>query len=116
MPKMLAKDAAGQRPQTAQVLRRMMEACPAKTIEHALAAMRDRPDRGGELSSIKVPTLVIVGDSDAITPPDVAESMAKKISGAQLVTIRGAGHMSPMEQPDQVNRALRTFLDGLKKN
>jgi pimeloyl-ACP methyl ester carboxylesterase len=111
MPKMLAKDSAGQRPQQAQALRRIMESCPPKTIEHALAAMRDRPDRSPELSSIKVPTLVIVGESDAITPPEVAESMAKKIPKAQLITIRGAGHMSPMEQPDQVNRALRAFFE-----
>ena len=111
MPKMLAKDAAEQRPQTAQALRKIMEACPPKTIEHALGAMRDRPDRSGELSSIKVPTLVVVGDADAITPPGVAESMAQKIPGAQLVTIRGAGHMSPMEQPEQVNRALKSFLE-----
>ena len=113
MPKMLAKDAADQRPQTAQALRRIMEACPPKTIEHALAAMRDRPDRSGELSAISVPTLVIVGDSDAITPPAAAESMVNKIPGAQLVVIRGAGHMSPMEQPEQVNRAIRAFLDEL---
>ena len=112
MPKMLAKDSAA-RPQLAQSLRGIMEACPAKTIEHALAAMRDRPDRSGELSAIKVPTLVIVGDADAITPPDVAQSMAAKIPGAKLVTIRGAGHMSPMEQPEQVSRALRRFLEGL---
>ena len=113
MAKMLAKDAADQRPQAAQALRRIMEACPPKTIEHALAAMRDRPDRSGELSAIKVPTLVIVGESDAITPPAVAESMVGKIAGAQLVTIRGAGHMSPMEQPEQVNRAIRSFLYGI---
>ena len=114
MPKMLAKDAAGQRPQPAETLRRIMEACPPKTIENALAAMRDRPDRSGELGSIKVPTLVIVGESDQITPPDVAQSMAKKIPGAQLVTIRGAGHMSPMEQPEQMNRALKGFLEKVK--
>lgn len=111
MSKMLAKDAADRRPQTAQTLRQMMEACPPKTIEHALAAMRDRPDRSGELASIKVPTLVIVGESDAITPPSVAEAMVRKIPNAQLVVIDGAGHMSPMEQPEQVNRALRAFLD-----
>jgi 3-oxoadipate enol-lactonase len=114
MPKMLAKDAADQRPQTAQLLRRIMEACPPKTIEHALAAMRDRPDRSGELAAIKVPTLVVVGESDAITPPAVAESMVSKVPGARLVVIRGAGHMSPMEQPEQVNRAIRAFLDGLE--
>ena len=113
MPKMLAQDAPDQRPKTAQMLRQMMEACPPKTIENALAAMRDRPDRSGELASIKAPTLVIVGDADVITPPAVAQSMAEKIPGAQLVTIRGAGHMSPMEQPDQVNRAMKTFLERL---
>jgi pimeloyl-ACP methyl ester carboxylesterase len=114
LPKMLAKDAATQRPEQAKALRRIMEACPPKTVEHALAAMRDRPDRSGELASIRVPTLVIVGDGDAITPPDVAESMASKIPGADLVTVRGAGHMTPMEQPEQVNRALKGFLDKLK--
>jgi len=113
MPRMLAKDAAAQRPQAAQALRRIMENCPPKTIEHALAAMRDRPDRSGELASTKVPTLVIVGESDAITPPDVAETMARRIPSAHLVTIRGAGHMSPMEQPEQVNRALKAFLQSL---
>jgi pimeloyl-ACP methyl ester carboxylesterase len=112
MPKMLAKDSAA-RPQLVASLRAIMEPCPPKTIEHALAAMRDRPDRSGELGSITVPTLVIVGDADAITPPDVAKSMADRIRGAQLVTIRGAGHMSPMEQPEQVNRALRSFLQSL---
>jgi pimeloyl-ACP methyl ester carboxylesterase len=116
MPKMLAKDATEQRPQTAQALRTIMDACPAKTIEHALAAMRDRPDRSGELSQIKVPTLVVVGESDAITPLAVAESMVSKVPGAKLVVIRGAGHMSPMEQPEQVNRAIRGFLEGLKPN
>jgi pimeloyl-ACP methyl ester carboxylesterase len=114
LPKMLAKDAVEQRPQQAQALRGIMEACPPKTIEHALAAMRDRPDRSAELASIKVPTLIIVGESDAITPPPVAESMAKKIPGSQLIVIRGAGHMSPMEQPEQVNRALKAFLERLR--
>jgi 3-oxoadipate enol-lactonase len=113
LPKMLAKDAAEQRPQQAQSLRRIMEACPPKTIEHALAAMHDRPDRSGELASIKVPTLVIVGESDAITPPNVAEAMKQKIPNAQLVVIKGAGHMAPMEQPEQVNRALKAFLEKL---
>jgi pimeloyl-ACP methyl ester carboxylesterase len=112
MPKMLAKESAA-RPALAGSLRAIMEACPPKTIEHALAAMRDRPDRVGELGSIKVPALVIVGDADAITPPAVAESMAKKIPGADLVTIRGAGHMSPMEQPGPVTRAMESFLQAL---
>lgn len=114
MPKMLAKDATGQRPQVAQDLRRLMEETPPKTIEHALAAMRDRPDRSAELASIRVPTLVLVGETDAITPPQGAEAMAKKIPGAKYEVIRGAGHMAPMEQPEQVNRAMLSFLKSIQ--
>jgi pimeloyl-ACP methyl ester carboxylesterase len=110
MPKMLAPDTATTRPAVAQELRAIMEACPPKTIEHALLAMRDRPDRTGELSSIAVPTLIIVGEHDAITPPKVAQDMHKATPKSQLVIVQGAGHMAPMEQPEQVNRALRDFV------
>jgi len=113
MPKMLAPDAEKTRPAVAHELRAIMEACPAKTIEHALAAMRDRPDRSGELASINVPTLVIVGEHDAITPPDVATKMYQSLTHGQLVTIKGAGHMTCMEQPEQVNRAIRDFVSPL---
>jgi pimeloyl-ACP methyl ester carboxylesterase len=113
MPKMLAKDAEKTRPAAAQELRAIMEACPARTIEHALAAMRDRPDRSGELADISVATLVIVGDQDAITPPDVATKMYQSLTTGQLVTIEGAGHMACMEQPEQVTRAIRDFASAL---
>src|SRR5688572_17543028 len=112
-PKMLAAGTVQSRPDVVKSLRAMMENCEPHTIEYALAAMRDRPDRRGDLPSIKVKTLVIVGDSDAITPPDVAESMQKAIPGAKLEVIRGAGHMSPMEQPEQVNRAIERFMTSL---
>ena len=112
-PKMLAPGTIQSRPDIVKQLRTLMENCPDHTIEYALAAMRDRPDRTSELPSVKVPTLVIVGDADAITPPDVAKKMADAIPGAKLETVRGAGHMSPMEQPEQVNRAMERFLAAL---
>ena len=64
------------------------------------------------LPSINVPTLVIVGDQDT---PFLApcEYIAKKIPGARLETIAGAGHSSNLDQPDQFNRVLRDFLDSL---
>jgi pimeloyl-ACP methyl ester carboxylesterase len=86
-----------------------MDACPPLTIEHALAAMRDRRDHRGSLASIAAPTLIIVGEMDAITPPMSAEAMHEAIPSSQLVSISGSGHMSPMEQPEQVNRAIRDF-------
>ena len=113
MGKMLAPDADKTRPTVAQELRAIMESCPPKTIEHALQAMRDRPDRSGELPSIKVPTLILVGEHDAITPPAAAEQMQRAISKSQLAIVQGAGHMTPMEQPEQVNRALREFVQQL---
>jgi 3-oxoadipate enol-lactonase len=110
MPKMLAPDADQNHPAIARELRQIMESCPPLTIEHALAAMRDRRDLTAALASIAVPTLIIVGEFDAITPPKMAEAMHHAIPRSKLVTIKGAGHMSPMEQPDQVTRAIADFI------
>jgi pimeloyl-ACP methyl ester carboxylesterase len=113
MPKMLAPDADQSRPQVKRELDQIMNAQTPQTIEHALAAMRDRPDSGASLASIAAPTLVIVGEHDAITPPAGAEKMSNAIPKSTYVVIRGAGHMSPMEQPQQVTDALRRFASGL---
>lgn len=109
MPKMLASDADKSRPSVKRELAPIMNAQPPLTIEHALAAMRDRPDFVAQLPSIATPTLVIVGEHDAITPPAGAEAMSKGIPNSTYVLVRGAGHMSPMEQPQQVTDALRRF-------
>ena len=111
MPKMLAPDTPERRPEVARSLRSIMESCPPRTIEHALLAMRDRPDHSANLPSVPVPTLILVGDADAITPPAAAQAMQKAISNSRLVTVRGAGHMTPMEQPAQVNQAVRQFME-----
>ena len=111
LPRLVAPDVPRTRPQLAKELRSMMESCPPKTIEHALLAMRDRPDQTASLGSVSVPTLIIVGDTDAITPPSVAQSMHDRIPASQLAIIRGAGHMTPMEQPAQVNQAIRQFME-----
>lgn len=97
-------------PSTAAEVRTIMEQCPALTIEHALAAMRDRADYSAGLSSIVAPTLIIVGDSDAITPPASAEAMHKAIAGSTLATIPNAGHLACAEEPLHVNRAIKQFL------
>lgn len=114
LEKLVTPDTLEHRPQVVRELRAMMEACPALTIEHALEAMRDRPDQTASLPSIGVPTLIIVGDSDALTPPAAARTMHDAITGSAFAEIRGAGHMSPMEQPEQVNAAMKKFLRGLQ--
>ncbi len=113
MPKMVAPHAEQNRPSMVRELRGIMEACPPLTIEHALTAMRDRRDHRQSLASIAAPTLIIVGDQDAITPLASAEVMKAGIPNAQLVVIPGSGHMSPMEQGELVSRAIGDFASKL---
>lgn len=69
-------------------------------------AIIGRPDSRGLLAGIKVPTRVIVGDADQITPPEVAREMAEAIPGAELTIIARAGHMAILEQPEATIAAI----------
>ena len=73
-------------------------------------AIMARPDSRSLLPGIEIPTLVLVGEGDAITPPDIAREMAEMIEWASLVVIPGAGHLSAMEKPDLVTQAMRLWL------
>jgi pimeloyl-ACP methyl ester carboxylesterase len=61
----------------------------------------------------EIPTLVLVGEADALTPPDQARAMAQAIPGAALAVIAGAGHLPPMEQPNEVTKQMREFVDAI---
>lgn len=74
-------------------------------------AIMTRPDSRPLLSSIKCPTLVLVGEGDELTPPALAQEMASGIAGARLVVIPGCGHLSTLEQPDAVNAAMAEWLE-----
>jgi pimeloyl-ACP methyl ester carboxylesterase len=113
MPRMLSADTVQRRPHVVRELRSIMESVSARTIENALVAMREREDQTPLLPTIKIPTLILVGKDDAITPPTVAQTMHKAIANSKLEEIADAGHMTPMEQPDHVSRAIRSFLSGL---
>lgn len=91
-------------------LRTMMEATPYETIAAALAGMAARPDRTHLLASITVPTLVVVGEEDAVTPPAGARAMADAIPGAELVVLPGVGHLPPLEGPAATTAALARFF------
>jgi len=84
-----------------------------ETVEADLTAMRDRPDSTGFLPEVAVPTLVVVGGEDVLTPPADSEKMSAAIPGARLVTVPGAGHLTPMERPKAVAEALGEFFAGL---
>jgi 3-oxoadipate enol-lactonase len=113
LPKMLTPQTLAQRPELAAAVRALMARQPVPGIVAALMAMKDRPDSTPTLAQISVPTLVVGGAEDTLTPPKDAQAMSDAIRGARLVTIPGAAHLSNYEQPEAFNRAVAEFLKTL---
>jgi pimeloyl-ACP methyl ester carboxylesterase len=111
VPKLLSGAGAANRDLVERVRRIILRQKP-ETVAADLAALRDRPDSRPALAGISIPTLVVVGSEDALTPPADSEAMAAAIPGARLTTIPGAGHLAPMERPGAVAAALSDFFGG----
>jgi len=92
---------------------RMAKVRPA-TLTGALRAMAERPDSTTLLPTIRLPTLIVVGEDDKATPPDSARGMHAAIAGSRFVLIPEAGHVSNLEQPEPFNAALESFLRALE--
>jgi YbgC/YbaW family acyl-CoA thioester hydrolase len=111
LPKVLAEGTRRHAPDVADRLHRIMAGTPVAGIVGALAAMRDRPDSVPLLPTLAgVPTLVMVGAEDTLTPPETARRMAGAIPGARLVVVPGAGHVTPFERPSETTAAILEFL------
>lgn len=110
---LLAPDTLENRPQLVEQVRRIMASNPPAGFIGGLEAMKARPDSLPTLGAIKVPTLVLVGQHDAPSPPDVVRVWQERIPGSELVVIPGAGHLSNMEDPETFNGALTDFIDRL---
>lgn len=80
------------------------------TIIKTLEMLLSRPDSQPTLATIDVPTLILVGENDPITSPEVAAQMCDSIKDARMEIIPGAGHLAPLENPAAVNAALANFL------
>jgi len=79
-------------------------------VRHQRAIIR-RADSRPDLAAIRCPTLVLVGDSDQVTPPDAAREMATGIAGSRLVVVPACGHLVPLEQPAVVSEALVQWIE-----
>jgi 3-oxoadipate enol-lactonase len=110
MPKLLGKTTRELNPSAEAQVRRLIKQQSPVAIRGAINRMMHRPDSTALLPGVSVPTLVIVGEEDELTPPEDSRRMAEAVPGAILVTIPAAGHLSNMEQPDAFNAALNGFL------
>jgi pimeloyl-ACP methyl ester carboxylesterase len=88
----------------------MADEVGAEAFVRQQLAIMSRVDSRPSLAAIACPTTVIVGEDDALTPPELAREMAAGIRGARLVPVPGSGHLSTLERPEAVNRALLDWL------
>jgi len=79
-------------------------------VKGGLLAMLSRSDTTASLGKTNIPTLIICGEQDVLTPPPVMKDMFHKINKAEFVEIQKAGHMTPIENPREVNKAIKDFL------
>jgi pimeloyl-ACP methyl ester carboxylesterase len=106
LPNLLARQASAR---TAETVRDLIESQPPSGVAWAARAMAARPDSFDVLSACRVPTLVVVGEEDALTPPDAAQAMADAVPDAELVRIPGAGHLTPLEAPAALASAILSW-------
>ena len=109
LPKLLSPDGMTRKDLVERVRRIILRQTPA-ALESDLAAMRDRKDSTDLLRELALPTLVAAGEHDAISPAAEGQALAHAIPGARFVQIAGAGHLTPMEAPAAVAKALRDFF------
>jgi pimeloyl-ACP methyl ester carboxylesterase len=111
VPRLLGETTRAERPDIVERVRTLILSNPATAIAGAITAIMTRPDSTPLLSSIHCPTLILVGDQDALTPPVMSRDMQRGIAGSELVVVPKAGHLSSLEQPSAFNAALARFLE-----
>jgi 3-oxoadipate enol-lactonase len=110
VPKLLGETTKRERPQVVARVREIVLGNPPRGLADALAGLAARADSTPTLREVRVPTLVVCGEEDALTPPADAEALQRGIAGSRLVLIPRAGHLANLEDPDAFNRALLGFL------
>ena len=116
MPKLFAHTTHMKHPEAVERVREMILATKPEGAAAALRGMAERRDQTTYLANILQPTLIVVGSEDQVTPPADAELMRREIRGSRLEVFDGAGHVSNIERPEEFNRALVSFLGGLRED
>jgi 3-oxoadipate enol-lactonase len=111
LPKLLGKTTYGTRPDLVDGALRMMRKMSPEDVAMVQRGMAERPDSVETLKTINVPTLIVTGDEDTFTGAAEAELMRQNVSNSQMKVIAKAGHYSPWEQPGEVGKLVRQFVD-----
>ena len=110
VPRLISDYTRQHSPEVERRVRQMIAAATPQGIAAASRGMAQRADSTDLLGSITCPTLVMVGEQDVLTPPQLAQEYATKILGAQFVVIPHAGHLSNLEQPQAFLQSVSGFL------
>lgn len=110
LPKLFSEKTVREQADTVAATRQVMQSTAPKAVAGALRGMAQRPDMTSALPNIDVPTLVICGEHDVISTIDEMRSIADALPNAIFVEVPDSGHMTPLEDPQTVNAAIREFL------
>lgn len=113
-PALLGPTTVADRPMVAGRVKALAEAAPPAAVAWAQRAMAARPDSFEVLRATRVPTLVVVGEEDGLTPVADSEAIVEAMTDARLVVLPRAGHLSAVESPGPFNAAVGEFLSSLR--
>jgi 3-oxoadipate enol-lactonase len=114
LPGMVGKSTREREPSVVATMRAMLESASVDSIVGASEAMIARADSTPLLPTIDVPTLIICGEEDVLTPPKESRAMHAAIPGSRLEIIPSAGHVSNVERPAAFNQVLMEFVAGMR--
>lgn len=114
LPKLLGATSRRERPELTDAVRAMILGNKTAAIAGAVKAIMERPDSTPLLASISVPSLILCGEEDVLTPPADAEALHAGIPQSRLVLLPEAGHLSNIEAPEAFSTAVQDFLHSLK--
>jgi pimeloyl-ACP methyl ester carboxylesterase len=110
LPKLLGETTREHRPEVVEKVAALIREQAPEAIAGAQRGMAARPATTDVLATISVPTLVVTGEEDAVTGPEIGRELAAAIPGARFLLVEEAGHLVNLEQPEIVNEALLDFL------
>ena len=115
LPKLMAPSTVVSRPDLARAVRAMMTEATVAGMAAVLRGLADRPDSVATLAGINVPTLLLFGEEDRLSPIAEGELMRRQIPASRLHVVPGAAHLAVFEQLDASHAIIRKFLDDLPR-